>query len=375
MGTCTQYRTPHAMTETRSTPQIPLLDVVAGERPLRPHLDAAIARVLDSGRYIGGSELTAFESELANAASTQYAVGVSSGTDALLVALMALGVGPGDEVVTTPFSFFATAGVIARLGATPVFADIDEDSLNLDPLRAAAACSSRTKAVITVHLYGRPATLPAVSVPVVEDAAQSLSAVPTTGRCATISFFPSKNLGALGDGGALLTDDAEFAETVRMLRNHGGKPKYYHAAIGGNFRLDTLQAAVLRVKLPHLSGWIQARRDNADRYRELFVELGVPADVRPPRDVPEHVYNQFVIRVPRRDQLQAYLRDHGVATAIYYPVPFHLQPCFANLGYAAGAFPLAERAAAEVLALPVFPSLGAERQRYVVERIADFYRS
>lgn len=356
------------------TMQVPMLDVVAGEAPLRAEIDAAIARVLDSGRYIGGSELTAFESELARAAGTQHAVGVSSGTDALLSALMALSVGPGDEVVTTPFSFFATAGVISRLGATPVFADIDDDSLNLDPERAAAACGPRTKAIITVHLYGRPAAIPQVPVPIVEDAAQSLCAATLRGVCATVSFFPSKNLGGLGDGGAVLTDDAEFAESLRVLRNHGGKPKYFHAVIGGNFRLDALQAAVLRVKLPRLDGWIQARRDNAERYRTLLASAEVPDEVRAPRDVADHVYNQFVIRVPKRDQLRKYLGEHGVGTAIYYPVPFHLQDCYRDLGYGRGAFPVAEKAATEVLALPVFPTVGADRQAHVVDRIVEFYR-
>lgn len=351
-----------------------MLDVVAGERPLRTEIDAAIARVLDSGRYIGGPEISAFESELAAAAGVEHSVGVSSGTDALLVALMALGVGPGDEVVTTPFSFFATAGVISRLGATPILADIDPESCNLDPDKAAAACGPRTRAIITAHLYGRPAVLPDVNVPIIEDAAQSLCASPVRGLCATVSFFPSKNLGALGDGGAVLTDDSEFAESLRVLRNHGGKPKYYHSVIGGNFRLDALQAAVLRVKLPRLRTWIAARRANADHYRALLASAQLPAEIRAPSDVAEHVYNQFVIRVPRRDELRAYLAEQGVSTAIYYPVPFHLQRCYEHLGYGPGSFPNAEQAAEEVLALPIFPTVGADRQAYVADRIAKFYR-
>ena len=354
--------------------QIPMLDVVAGERPLRPLIDAAIARVLDSGRYIGGPEVQGFEAELAQAARVAHALGVSSGTDALLVALMALGVGPGDEVVTTPFSFFATAGCVSRLGARPVFADIDEDSCNLEPTAAASACSDRTRALITVQLYGRPCPVPAVAVPVVEDAAQSLCATRVRGTCATISFFPSKNLGGLGDGGAVLTDDPALAESMRVLRSHGGKPKYHHAVIGGNFRLDALQAAVLRVKLPHLTGWIQTRRANADHYRTLLASAGLPDEVRAPSDHPEHVYNQFVLRVPRRNQLQAFLREHGVHTAIYYPIPFHLQACYRDLGYRQGAFPVAEKAAREVLAIPVYPALSASQREYVVDRIAAFYR-
>lgn len=357
------------------TMKVPILDVVAGEAPLRAEMDAAIARVLDSGRYIGGPELSAFEAELAKAAGAGQCVGVSSGTDALLVALMALGIGPGDEVVTTPFSFFATAGCVSRLGATPVFADVEDDSLNLDADAAAARCGARTRAIVTVHLYGRPARMPDVDVPVIEDAAQSLCAAPLRGLCSTISFFPSKNLGALGDGGAVLTDDGDFADRLRVLRNHGGQPKYYHAVIGGNFRLDALQAAVLRVKLPRLREWIAARRTNAEHYRALMTAAELPPEVRAPTDVAEHVYNQFVIRAPRRDELRAHLAECGVGTAIYYPVPFHLQRCFADLGYGRGAFPVAERAAEEVLALPVFPGVGSERQAYVVDCIARFYRS
>lgn len=368
------------------TQNIPMLDVVNEEAPLRPEIDRAIARVLDSGRYIGGPEVQAFEAELATEASVQASVGVSSGTDALLVSLMALGIGPGDEVVTTPLSFFATAGVISRVGARPVFADVEDDSLNLDPANAASVCTDKTAAIITVQLYGRPAAVPQVSradgsgdIAVVEDIAQSLCAAPVRGTCATVSFFPSKNVGALGDAGAVLTNDADLAETLRVLRNHGGKPKYYHAVIGGNFRLDALQAAVLRVKLPHLQASIGARRDNAAHYRSLFANASMPAEVRIPSaedvyaDGARHVYNQFVIRVPKRDSLREFLAADGISTAIYYPVPFHLQRCYADLGYRAGAFPIAEQAADEVLAIPVFPRLGRERQARIVDRIAMFY--
>lgn len=355
--------------------KIPLVDVAAETRALRGEIDAAIARVLDSAHFIGGPEVSALEEALAPVAGVRFAVGVSSGTDALLVALMALDVGPGDEVVTTPFSFFATAGVIARLGARPVFVDVEEASLNLDPAAAAAACTARTRAVIPVHLYGRPAALPAVPahVAVIEDAAQSLGAAPVAGTCQAVSFFPTKNLGGIGDGGAVLTSDAELADRVRLLRNHGARPKYVHALVGGNFRLDALHAAVLRVKLPHLASWCQARRDNAARYRELFAAARVPAALRLPEDVPAHTYNQFVIRAPRRDALRDFLAAEGVATEVYYPLPFHMQRCFAELGYQEGAFPVAEAAAREVLALPIFPSLGAAQQAYIVDRVAAFY--
>ncbi|MCG8418782.1 MAG: DegT/DnrJ/EryC1/StrS family aminotransferase [Proteobacteria bacterium] len=353
---------------------VPMRRVKAELSALRPAIDAAIARVLDSARLIGGPEVAAFEAELARIADVEMAVGVSSGTDALLVSLMAMDIGPGDEVVTTPFSFFATAGAIARVGARPVFADIDDDSLNLDPARALEACTARTRAILPVHLFGRPAVLPRADIPILEDAAQSLTAAPVRGQCATSSFFPAKNLGAVGDGGAVLTGDRLFAERIRILCNHGAKPKYFHHHIGGNFRLDALQAAVLRVKLPHLAGWIQARRSNARRYRTLFEQADVPAELRLPADVSEHTYNQFVIRVPQRDALRVHLADAGVATAVYYPLPLHLQPCFADLGYRPGALPVAERAAEDALALPIDPWLEPEEQDYVVDRIAAFYR-
>jgi dTDP-4-amino-4,6-dideoxygalactose transaminase len=352
---------------------IPMLDLAAELGPLRRDIDAAIARVLDSAEFIGGAEVSAFERELAAATGARHAVGVSSGTDALLVALMALGVGPGHEVVTTPFSFFATAGTISRLGARPVFADIEEDSLNLDPRLAESACTDRTRAVIPVHLYGRPAAMPRVNAPVIEDAAQSIGAAPLLGACAALSFFPAKNLGALGDAGAVLTADSDLAERIRVLRVQGAKPKYFHDHIGGNFRLDALQAAVLRVKLGHLAASTRARRDNAARYRALFAAARVPAELRLPAHTGEHVYNQFVIRAPRRDALRDFLAGAGVASAVYYPRPLHLQRCYAELGHGPGSFPVAERASAEVLALPVYPSLGADRQGHVVDQVAAFY--
>jgi dTDP-4-amino-4,6-dideoxygalactose transaminase len=354
--------------------KVSLVDLGAELRALRVDIDAAIARVLDSARFIAGPELEAFERELAPVGGARFAVGVSSGTDALLAALMALHIGPGDEVVTTPFSFFATVGAIVRLGARPVFADIDERTCNLDPDAVQAAMTARTRAILPVHLYGRPARLPEVrGVAVVEDAAQSLGASPVAGVCQCISFFPTKNVGAIGDAGAVLTSDEAFADRLRLVRTHGARPKYVHDLIGGNFRLDALQAAVLRVKLPHLEAWNRARRANAARYRELFAAARVPAELFLPEDDPAHVYHQFVIRAPRRDALRGFLLESGVETEVYYPVPLHLQRCFAELGYREGAFPVAERAAREVLALPIHPTLSAEAQQYVVERIAAFY--
>lgn len=354
--------------------KIPLVDLSAQHAQLRPELNAAINAVINSSRFIGGPQVERLEDELAPICGGAHAIGVSSGTDALLVSLMALGIGPGDEVVTTPFSFFATAGVIARLGARPVFADIEPDSFNLDPAAAASACTDRTRAILPVHLYGRPATLPAVDLPIVEDAAQSIGASPVNGAVACLSFFPTKNLGAFGDGGAVITNDEALADKVRRLRVHGSAPKYHHALVGGNFRLDALQAAILRVKLPYLVDWTAARRRNAARYHDLLAAADLPPEVRAPDDTDDHIYNQFVVRAPRRDDLRTFLGDHGVATEVYYPVPFHLQACFADLGYSAGAFPHAETAAAEVLALPVYPELSLPQQAYVIDVISRFYR-
>jgi dTDP-4-amino-4,6-dideoxygalactose transaminase len=359
---------------------VPLFDMAAELAAVRPAVDAAIARVLDSGVFIGGPEVAAFERELAAAAGARSAVGVSSGTDALHATLLALGVAPGlpgrqrgDEVVTTPLSFFASAGGAARLGARIVFADIDDESLTLDPRAALASCSERTRAIVPVHLFGHPAQLPDAPCPIVEDAAQSLGAGPVRGRAAAVSFFPTKNLGAIGDAGAVLTDDAELADRIALLRTHGARPKYHHLAIGGNFRLDPLHAAVLRAKLPHLPSWIAARRGHAERYRAAFAAARLPAELRLPAPHPAHVYHQFVIRAPRRDALRAHLTAAGIGTEIYYPTPLHLQPCFAELGYRPGAFPVAERACREVLALPIHPALAPAAQDYVVDRIAAFY--
>jgi dTDP-4-amino-4,6-dideoxygalactose transaminase len=354
--------------------KVALFDMRAELAPLRTEIDAAIAGVLDSGMFIGGPEVDGFERELATAASVPHAIGTSSGTDALLALMMALGVGPGDEVVTTPLTFFATAGAPARVGARVVFADIDDATLCLDPARALAACSATTKAIITVHLYGQPAAMPdGAPCPVIEDAAHTLSSLPLRGLAAAYSLFPTKNLGALGDAGAIVTADAALAERVRLLRTHGAKPKYHHVIVGGNFRLDALQAAVLRVKLPHVPAWTAARRAHATRYRTLLAQAKLPPELRLPREDAAHVYHQFCIRAPRRDALRAHLTAAGIGTEVYYPEPLHLAPCFAELGYRAGSLPIAERACEELLALPIHPALAAGAEDYVVDQIAAFF--
>lgn len=344
---------------------VPLFDMAAELAPIRAEIDAAIARVLDSGVFIGGPEVAAFEEELAQYAGVRHAIGVSSGTDALLVSLMALGVGPGDEVVTTPFTFFSTASCIARLGARIVFADIDDETLTLDPAAALAACTPRTKAIIPVNLFGYPAELPRTSIPILEDSAQSLGGGPVRGIAAAVSMFPTKNLGALGDAGAVLTDDPALAERITLLRSHGARPKYHHIALGGNFRLDALQAAVLRAKLPHLPAWTAARRAHAARYRELLA--GRP-ELRLPAAHPAHVYHQFVIRTAARDRLRDHLAAAGIGTEVYYPEPLHAVPCFEGLG--SGPLPRAEQACREVLALPVQPSLTPAAQALVTAALA-----
>ena len=318
----------------------------------------------------------------------RHALAVSSGTDALLLALMTLDVGAGDEVITTPYSFFATAGCIVRVGARPVLVDIDPRTYNIDAERVADAITPRTKAIMPVHLYGASADMDAVleaaaggRIPVIEDAAQAIGAthksrpVGGIGALGCFSFFPSKNLGAFGDAGLVTTNDDALAAKARLLRTHGMKPKYYHPLVGGNFRMDALQAAVLRVKAPHLDGWTEGRRKNAERYRALFREAGIgDAAVILPADPTDrrHIYNQFVIRTPERDALKRHLDEQGIGNEIYYPVPFHLQPCFADLGYRRGAFPEAERAAEETLAIPIYGELTEAQQRTVVSTIAQF---
>jgi dTDP-4-amino-4,6-dideoxygalactose transaminase len=367
--------------------KIPLLDLKAQYATLRVEIREAIDRVCDAQQFIQGPEVAALEEEVAAYSEARFGIGVSSGTDALLVALMAFGVGPGDEVITTPYSFFATAGVIARLGARPVFLDIERTSFNLDASGLAARVTPRTKAIIPVHLFGRCCDMDTVNVvaakhglAVIEDAAQAIGArdarLRTAGSIGTVgslSFFPSKNLGAFGDAGMVLTNDGTLADRMRILRSHGSQPKYYHHVVGGNFRLDALQAAVLRVKLKYLAGWSKARRENAERYRVLFEEARLGDTVALPEDKPGHIYNQFVIRCPQRDAVQRFLRERGVGTEVYYPLPLHLQPCFKDLGYRDGDFPEAEAAAGETLALPIYPELPESAQQYVVTQVRAFF--
>jgi dTDP-4-amino-4,6-dideoxygalactose transaminase len=366
--------------------QVPMLDLQAQYRPIRDAVIEAVTRVCDSQRFIMGPEVDGMEREMAAYLGVAHAVGVSSGTDALLLAMMALGIGAGDEVITSTYSFFATAGCVARLGAKPVFADIDPVTYNIDPAAAAAAVTPRTRAIMPVHLYGQSADLGPLldvatraGVPLIEDAAQAFGAmykggmVGGFGRAGCFSFFPSKNLGAFGDGGLVTTNDDTLAASLRRMRVHGADRQYYHQVVGGNFRLDALQAAVLRVKLPHLAGWTEARRRNAARYDRLFADAGLAGRVTVPVTVPDrhHIFNQYVVRVPNRDAVKAYLESRQAGCAIYYPVPFHEQACFAYLGYRTGQFPRAEAAARETLALPIYGELTAEQQRYVVSAVAE----
>jgi dTDP-4-amino-4,6-dideoxygalactose transaminase len=360
---------------------IPLLDLNAQYVPLREELLEAVRSVLDSQRFILGPVVESFEAEVARYSGVEHGIGMSSGTDALLAALMAEGIGPGDEVITTPFSFFATAGAVARVGATLVLSEIDPDSFNLDPALLEAKITKRTRAIIPVHLYGQMADMDPImeiaarhGLIVIEDGAQSIGAEYKGKRCGSIgdygclSFFPSKNLGGAGDGGMVVCRDADKAEKVRVMRSHGSKVRYYHTLVGGNFRLDALQAAVLQVKLKYLDGWSAARQRNAKRYRELFAASGHAVQhaaelregtVMPALEAParRHVYNQFVIRVKNRDAVRKGLESRGIGTEVYYPVPFHLQECFKSLGHGKGAFPHSERASEEVLALPIYPEL------------------
>jgi dTDP-4-amino-4,6-dideoxygalactose transaminase len=368
---------------------IPLLDLQAQYSPIRDEILAAVTRVCDSQQLILGAEVEALERELAGFIGVPHAVAVSSGTDALLVALMAIGVQAGDEVVTTPYSFFATASSIARLGARPVFVDIDPVTFNIDPERVAAAITAQTKAILPVHLFGLAADLESIvdiaaraGVPIIEDAAQAIGAsygsrhVGSFGAFGCFSFYPSKNLGAFGDAGLLTTNDEVLAARVRLLRNQGMQPRYHHHLLGGNFRMDALQAAVLRVKAPRLTAWTEARRGNAETYRTLFRQAKLEGSVTVPTEPAgrRHIFNQFVIRVADRDRLKRYLDTCGIGNEIYYPVPLHLQPCFAHLGYKRGDFPNAERAAEETLALPIYAELTDQQQAAVVRAIADFLR-
>ena len=365
---------------------VPLLDLKAQYATIKSEIDAAVAGVFASQHFIGGPQVTGLEAAAATYCQCPAAVGVSSGTDALLVSLMAAGIGRGDEVITSPYTFFATAGSIARVGARPVFVDIDPATFNIAPAAIAAAVTPRTKAIMPVHLYGQMADMdPIMAVAarhrlvVIEDACQAIGAEDRGRRAGAIgdygcfSFFPSKNLGGAGDGGLVVCRDAEKARRVALLRSHGAEPKYYHAVIGGNFRLDALQAAVVAVKLKYLDGWSAARQRNAARYDALFAQRGLVASGRvrlPVVAQSRHIFNQYVIRVERRDDLRTFLTAQGVATEIYYPVPLHRQQCFADLGYRAGAFPESEKAARETVALPIYPELIDAQAEYVVDRIA-----
>jgi dTDP-4-amino-4,6-dideoxygalactose transaminase len=386
---------------------VPLLDLKAQFAQIRAEVMPAIEQVCASQHFILGAHVHALEEEIARYCGASAGIGVSSGTDALLLALMALGIGTGDEVITSPFTFFATAGTIARAGARPVFCDIDPLTFNLSPAAVQAfidqrcvkqggqlvnrATGGRVKALMPVHLYGQSADMdPLMAIArqhglkVIEDAAQAIGTAYTNGQrvgtfgdVGCFSFFPSKNLGAFGDAGLCTTNDAELAESMRVLRVHGGKPKYFHAVIGGNFRIDELQAAVLRVKLKYLDGWTEGRQRNAAYYDSAFADAAPGQKLRTPVAIEggRHIFNQYVVRVQRRDALKQRLAERGIGTEIYYPVPLHLQACFAYLNYRAGDFPHSELAAQETLALPIYPELEQAQLAHVVATIAEFYRT
>ncbi|MFC2149995.1 DegT/DnrJ/EryC1/StrS family aminotransferase [Calditrichota bacterium] len=378
--------------------KVPQLDIKAQLATIHDEISEAVQNVVDSTQYINGPAVKELETAIAEYCGVKHAVGVSSGTDALLISLMALEVNHGDIVITTPYSFFATAGVVSRLGAKPMFADIDPDSYNIDPQKVRELIYGmsdeerrKVKALIPVHLYGQASDMTPLQeicaeygIPIVEDGAQAIgvrypspTGVKKTGALGLVgcfSFFPSKNLGGLGDGGIVVTDDDDFVEQLRILRVHGAKPKYYHSFIGGNFRLDTIQAAPLLVKLKYLDQWHAGRQNVAAFYDEHLADI---RQVKTPiisyqREY--HIYNQYVISVERRDDLQEFLQEQNISTAIYYPVPFHLQPCFEYLGYKEGDFPISEHAANTTLALPVYPELSAEQQQFVVDTVRNFYR-
>jgi len=417
--------------------EIPFVDLKAQYAEIEEEVQRAVHSVFESQQFILGPNVKRLEEKIATYSTVSYGIGVASGTDALLVSLMALGIGQGDGVITSPFSFFATAGVVARLGAKPIFIDIEPDTYNLDPqklqelLEAGCDVDQETgkpverkmgcaiRAVIPVHLYGQCADMDPIMemaqrarVDIVEDAAQAIGAIyyskgldgkvqraktegwaleeragrwgegPRTacragsmGRLGCLSFFPTKNLGGCGDGGMVVTDDEPLSETIRVLRVHGSQPKYHHHLIGGNFRLDELQAAILNVKFLHLERWTEARRSNARRYDSLFVEAGLAERIQVPfvRDGNRHIFHQYVIRAPNRDKLREFLRSNGVGTEVYYPIPLHLQKCFEYLGYRRGDLPESEKASGETLALPIYPELSPEKQEYVVEQIKMFY--
>ena len=385
--------------------KVPLLDLHPPLKDLRDEIVEAVTRVIDSTQYIMGPEIDALEKEIAEYCGTKDAVGVSSGTDALLISLMVLDVGPGDIVLTTNFSFFATAGVVARLNATPVFVDIDPETFNIDPEQLRFTLNEmdeerrkRVKALIPVHLYGQCANMAEIlkiaetfNIPVIEDCAQAIGAeceINGKTRCAgsmgdfgCFSFFPSKNLGGIGDGGIVTINKPKLSELLRLKRVHGAERSYYHRMIGGNFRLDPIQATVIRIKLNHLNGWHQQRQKNAQYYNMLFSEselnekIRTPSIMHPKTMQNHHIFNQYVIRTERRDELQSFLESQGISSGVYYPIPFHLQECFKFMGGNKGDFPVSESAAKEVLALPVYPGITAGMQERVVEQIKAFHFS
>jgi dTDP-4-amino-4,6-dideoxygalactose transaminase len=360
--------------------QIPLIDLRTQYQSLKPRIDDAVGRVLESGRFVLGPEVAAFEAEFAAYCDARHAVGVNTGTSALHLALLAAGVGPGDEVITVPFTFVATVAAIQYTGARPVLVDVEPGTLNMDPSRIVAALTSRTKAIVPVHLYGQPADMGPIAriaeahgLTVIEDAAQAHGAewcgrrAGSMGALGCFSFYPGKNLGAAGEGGAVVTDDDDLAARVRLLRDWGAEHKYHHVVRGFNYRLEELQAAILRVKLSELEGWTEARRAHAARYRELLA--GGPVDLLDEAPDTRHAYHVFVVRHPERDRLASALASHGVATGIHYPLPVHLQPGYADLGYGTGDFPVAERAASEVLSLPMYPELRPDQVEAVAELV------
>lgn len=364
-------------------PSVPLLDLKAQYATLREELDRAVARVVESQGFVLGPEVEAFEEEIARYVGVEHAVGVASGTDALLLPLQALGAERGAEVIVPSFTFFATAGAVWNAGLRPVFCDVDPGTFNVNAATLEAVWTDRTVAVVPVHLFGRTAPMDEIMALargrgafVLEDAAQAIGARGPAGNAGAVgdagafSFFPTKNLGGFGDGGLVTTNDADFAERIAKLRVHGGRQMYHHEVVGTNSRLDALQAAVLRVKLPHLDRWAAARAENAARYREGLADV---AEVIVPEHVPGHVYNQFTLRVRRRDELRAFLQERGIGSGVYYPVPLHLQECFASLGGVPGDLPVTETLCREVVSLPVFPELGAERIERVCEAVRAFY--
>ena len=370
--------------------KVPLLDLKPQYEQIRAEVEPALLELCKSQVFILGPKVQECEAAIAKYCGAAHGVGMSSGSDALIVALMAEGIGPGDEVITTPYTFFATVGAISRVGATPIFVDIDPVTFNLDVSKLAAAVTPKTKAIIPVHLYGQMADMDAVmavarkhKLAVIEDAAQAIGAEWKGRRAGSIgdygcfSFFPSKNLGCFGDGGMLTMQDPAKAKKAAILRNHGSDPKYYHKLVGGNFRLDALQAAVVTIKLKHLDGWTAARQANAARYEKLFAQTDLVKSGKvtlPAAKTNRHIYNQFVIRAQNRDGLLAHLRSRDVGVEIYYPVPLHLQECFRSLGHKEGDFPESEMAAKETLALPIYPDLTDEMAAWVVASIAEFYR-